>query len=54
MQLKIYKRSNYKRPKIRDLKNKEFRSKSQIKNPKRGKYLSGLHSSNSNLKMVYI
>ena len=55
MRLKSYKESNYGRPRIRDFRDKELKSKSQIKDLKRRKRLSGLYNNNNNnLKTAYI
>ena len=54
MQLESYKGNNYKRPGIKDFKDKKFKSKGQTKDLKRKRRLSGLHSNNNNLKIVYI
>ena len=54
MQLKSYKRSNYKRPKIKDFEDKEPRSKSQTKDLKKRKHLNGLYSNNNGLKIAHI
>ena len=54
MQLESHKGNNYKRPKIRDFKDKEPGSKGQTKDFKRRRYLSGLHSNSNSLKIVHI
>ena len=54
MQLESYKGNNYKRPGIKDFKDKEFKNKGQTKDFKRRRYLSGLYSNSNGLKMVYI
>ena len=54
MQLESHKGSNYKRLRIRDFKDKEPGSKSQTKDLKRRRCLSGLYSNSNGLKMVYI
>ena len=54
MQPENYKGSNYKRPKIRDFKNKEPRSKSQTKDFKRKRHLSRLYSNSNSLKIAHI
>ena len=54
MRLKSYKGSNYRRPGIRDFKDKEPKSKSQTKDLKRRRHLSGLYSNSNGLKIVYI
>ena len=54
MQLESHKGSNYKRPKIKDFKDKEPKSKGQTKDFKRRRRLSGLYSNNNSLKIVYI
>ena len=53
MQLESHKRSNYGRPGIKNFEDKEPGSKSQTKDFKRRRYLSGLHSNNNSLKIVY-
>ena len=53
MRLESYKRSNYKRPKIRDFEDKELRSKGQTKDLKRRRRLSKLHSNSNGLKIVH-
>ena len=50
----MYKRSNYKRPKIKDFKDKNPKNKGQTKDFKKKRYLSRLYNTNSNLKAVYI
>ena len=47
-------KKNYGRPRIKDFENKELKSKSQTKDLKRRRYLSGLHSNSNSLKIVYI
>ena len=54
MRLESHKGNNYKRPKIKDFKNKELKSKGQTKDLKRRRCLSGLYSNNNGLKIVYI
>ena len=54
MQLESYKGNNYKRPKIRDFKDKKLGSKGQTKNFKRRRRLSGLYSNNNSLKMAHV
>ena len=53
MQLESYKGSNYKRPKIKNFKDKESKNKSQTKDFKKRRYLSRLYSNSNGLKMVY-
>ena len=54
MRPKSHKRSNYGRPRIRDFKDKEPRSKGQTKDFKRRRRLSGLYSNSNSLKIAYI
>ena len=54
MQPESHKKNNYRRPKIKDFKDKEPRSKNQTKDLKRRRRLSRLHSNNNSLKMAYI
>ena len=54
MRPESHKGNNYGRPRIKDFKDKESKSKSQTKNFKKKRCLSGLHSNSNNLKMVYI
>ena len=54
MRLESHKENNYKRPKIKDFKDKKPGSKSQTKDLKRRKYLSGLYSNSNSSKMVHI
>ena len=54
MQLESHKGNNYKRPGIRDFKDKEPRSKSQTKDLKRRRYLNGLHSNSNSSKIAHI
>ena len=54
MRPKSHKGSNYKRPEIRDFKDKELRSKGQTKNLKKRRCLSGLYSNSNSLKIVYV
>ena len=54
MQPENHKKSNYKRPRIKDFKDKEPRSKSQTKNLKKRRCLSGLYSNNNSSKIVHI
>ena len=54
MQLESHKGSNYRRPGIKDFKDKEPRSKGQTKDFKRRRCLSGLYSNNNSLKTAYI
>ena len=53
-QPKSYKRNNYGRPKIKDFKDKEPRSKGQTKDFKRRRHLNRLYSNSNGLKIVYI
>ena len=53
MRLESYKGSNYRRPKIKDFKDKEPRNKGQTKDFKRRRRLSGLYSNSNSLKIVY-
>ena len=55
MWLESYKESNYRRSKTkRVFKDNKPRSKGQTKDPKKGRYLSGLYSNNSSLKKAYV
>ena len=54
MQPESYKGGSYRRPKIKDFKDKELGSKGQTKDLKKRKYLSGLYSNSNGLKIVYI
>jgi hypothetical protein len=53
VQLESYKES-HRRSKIKDFKDNKPRSRGQIKDLKIGRYLSGLHSSNSGLMMARV
>ena len=46
-------KNNYKRPKIKDFEDKALRSKSQTKDFKRRRHLSGLYSNSNSSKIVY-
>ena len=54
MQLKSYKKSNYRRPGIKDFKDKESKNKGQTKDLKRRRYLNRLYSNSNSLKIAYI
>ena len=54
MRLKSYKGSNHGRSRIKDFEDKEPRSKSQTKDFKKRKYLSGLYSNSNSSKIIYI
>ena len=55
MRLKSYKKSNCRKPRIiRISKNKKPKSKGQIKNFKKEKYLSRLYSNSNSLKTAYV
>ena len=55
MRLESYERSNYKRPEIRDFRDKELGSKGQTKDIKKKRYLSRLYSNSNCFKNgVYI
>ena len=54
MQPKSYKKSNYRRPRIKDFKDKEPKSKGQTKDFKRKRYLNRLYSNSNSSKIVYI
>ena len=54
MQPKSHKRSNYGRPKIKDFKDKELKSKSQTKDFKRRRHLNRLYNNSNSLKIAYI
>ena len=51
---KELKKSNYKRPKIKNSEDEELGSKGQTKDFKRERYLSRLYSNNSGSKTAYI
>ena len=53
MRLKSHKGSNYGRFRIRDFKDKKPRSKSQTKDLKKRRHLSGLYSNSNSLRIVY-
>ena len=54
MQPESHKKNNYRRPGIKNFKNKELGSKGQTKDFKRRKRLNKLYSNSNSLKMVYI
>ena len=54
MRPESHKKSNYRRPRIKDFKDKKPKSKGQTKDLKRRRSLSRFYSNNSSLRTVYV